>query len=85
MTALTLRLEADGRHRAIRPQAAPRRIGEILLQCGAVAPDRLRLALALQDGDRRRLGEILVSRRWASPEAVAAAAATQVGVATADL
>ncbi len=85
MAALTLRLEADGRHRAIRPQAAPGRIGEILLRCGAVAPDRLRLALALQDGDRRRLGEILVSRRWASSEAVAAAAATQGGVAAADL
>ena len=85
MTALTLRLEADGRHRALRPHRVPDPLGEILVGAGAVAPDRLRLALALQVGDGRRLGEILISRRWATPEAVAAAVARQNGVAGANL
>jgi hypothetical protein len=62
------------------PRPAPARIGEILVRNGALAPDRLRIALVLQKGDGRRLGEILVARRWAAPEAVAAAAAVQAGM-----
>jgi glycosyltransferase XagB len=86
MTALTLRLEADGRHRAVPPpRPAPARIGEILVRNGALAPDRLRIALVLQKGDGRRLGDLLIARRWAAPEAVAAAAAVQAGMEQVDL
>jgi glycosyltransferase XagB len=57
----------------------------VLLRLGAVAPDRLLVALALQPKDGRRLGDILVSRGWTSPEDLAAALALQHGADRADL
>jgi glycosyltransferase XagB len=61
------------------PAGSPRRLGDILLRLGAVAPDRLLVALALQPQDGRRLGEILVSRGWTSEDGLAAALALQHG------
>jgi len=86
MTAPILRLERDGRHRPVAAAPAPPRLGDILLRLGAVAPDRLLVALGLQPKDgNRRLGEILVERGWTTPEDLAAALALQSGAEWADL
>jgi cellulose synthase/poly-beta-1,6-N-acetylglucosamine synthase-like glycosyltransferase len=83
MTAPILRLEHDGRHRVV--PAGPPRLGDLLLRLGAVAPDRLLVALALQPTDGRRLGEFLLSRGWTTEEGLAAALALQHGAERADL
>ncbi|HSG39023.1 MAG TPA: glycosyl transferase, partial [Thermoanaerobaculia bacterium] len=83
MTAPILRLEPDGRHRVV--PAGPPRLGDLLLRLGAVAPDRLLVALALQPTDGRRLGELLLSRGWTTEEGLAAALALQHGAERADL
>jgi cellulose synthase/poly-beta-1,6-N-acetylglucosamine synthase-like glycosyltransferase len=83
MTAPILRLEPDGRHRVV--PAGPPRLGDLLLRLGAVAPDRLLIALALQPTDGRRLGELLLSRGWTTDEGLAAALALQHGAERADL
>jgi glycosyltransferase XagB len=83
MTAPILRLEPDGRHRAVL--AAPPRLGDLLLRLGAVAPDRLLVALALQPNDGRRLGDILLSRGWTTEDGLASAVALQHGADRADL
>jgi cellulose synthase/poly-beta-1,6-N-acetylglucosamine synthase-like glycosyltransferase len=83
MTAHILRLEHDGRHCVV--PSRPERIGDLLLRLGAVAPDRLLVALALQPMDGRRLGELLVSRGWTTAEGLAAALALQGGAGRADL
>jgi glycosyltransferase involved in cell wall biosynthesis len=83
MTAPILRLEPDGRHRVV--PAGPPRLGDLLLRLGAVAPDRLLVALALQPADGRRLGELLLSRGWTTEEELAAALALQDGAERAAL
>jgi cellulose synthase/poly-beta-1,6-N-acetylglucosamine synthase-like glycosyltransferase len=55
------------------------------LRLGAVAPDRLLVALALQPKDGRRIGDILVARGWTSSDDLAAALALQLGTERADL
>ncbi len=83
MTAPILRLEPDGRHRAVL--TGPPRLGDLLLRLGAVAPDRLLVALALQPNDGRRLGDILLSRGWTTEDGLASAVALQHGADRADL
>jgi cellulose synthase/poly-beta-1,6-N-acetylglucosamine synthase-like glycosyltransferase len=84
MTAPILRLDPDGHHRSL-PVVAPPRLGDVLLRLGAVAPDRLLVALALQPQDGRRLGEILVARGWTTAEDLAAGLALQHGADRANL
>jgi two-component system chemotaxis sensor kinase CheA len=55
--------------RAATPKATPR-LGEILVNAGAVRPDELTAALEQQKDDPRKLGEILVARRTVKPQAV---------------
>ena len=85
MTAPILRLESEGHHRPIPAPPAPPRLGDILLRLGAVAPDRLLVALGLQSKECRRLGDILVSRGWTTAEDLASALALQSGAERADL
>ncbi len=54
-----------------------RRIGEILVEMGAIGPDALREALAAQEGSGDRIGEILVRQRHCSDADVARALAAQ--------
>lgn len=62
-----------------------RRLGEILLDRGAVSYLDLSIALADQKVSRRRLGEILVSRGFASEAEVVACVAQQSGCPVIDL
>ena len=67
------------------PVVAPAQLGDVLLRLGAVAPERLLVALAVQPQDGRPLGEILVARGWTTPEDLAAALALQHGADRANL
>ncbi|MFN3614610.1 MAG: glycosyltransferase [Rubrimonas sp.] len=60
-------------------------LGALLMDAGALAPDRLEDALAAQRETSARLGDILVGRGWASRSAVATAAARQFGARRVDL
>ena len=61
------------------------RIGELLVQAGAVTAERVEEALAAQAGTGKRLGEILVQRGWATTRAIAEALARQYGMDFVDL
>jgi type IV pilus assembly protein PilB len=69
---------------AAAPSASPR-VGELLVRDGQTTMAHVEQALELQRADGRRLGEILVARRWASPRAVAVALAEQYGLEFVDL
>jgi type IV pilus assembly protein PilB len=68
------------------PQAAPAlRLGELLVRAGAATQEHVDQALELQPVLRKRLGEILVEKRWATPKAIAEAVADQYGLDFVDL
>ncbi len=68
-----------------RPSADRRRLGEILLEDGAVDFETLERAIAAQAESRARIGEILAARGGADRARIAAAVAKQSGRGFADL
>lgn len=75
----------DLRSLDVAPPLKQGMLGALMLDAGALAPDRLQEALSLQYGGSARLGDILVGRGWASRSAVATAAARQFGARRIDL
>jgi two-component system chemotaxis sensor kinase CheA len=70
---------AHGRVEA-EPAAAPKTMGEILVEGGQVDAEQIEAAVVQQsEGDPRHIGEILVERGSLRPEAVKAALAMQQG------
>ncbi|NUR78110.1 MAG: Flp pilus assembly complex ATPase component TadA [Thermoleophilia bacterium] len=61
------------------------RLGELLVRAGHATQEHVDQALELQPVLRRRLGEILVEKRWATPRAIAEALAEQYGLDFVDL
>ncbi len=70
-----------------QPHVATARVylGTLLLRDGVLTPERLEEALAEKEETGRRLGEILVARRWATSRAIARALAEQHGLEFVDL
>jgi len=60
-------------------------IGELLVRAGHATQEQINQALELQPLLHKRLGEILVEKRWATPRAVAEALAEQYGLEFVDL
>jgi type II secretory ATPase GspE/PulE/Tfp pilus assembly ATPase PilB-like protein len=60
-------------------------IGELLVRAGHATHEHINQALELQPLLHKRLGEILVEKRWATPRAVAEALAEQFGLEFVDL
>src|SRR5262245_35744569 len=60
-------------------------LGSLLLRDGKVTPEHLEKALAEKEQSGKRLGEILVERRYASGKAVAEALAEQYQLEFVDL
>ena len=69
----------------LKRRPSRRRLGEILLRSDVVTESDLSAALRRQRETRARIGDILVSGIGVKRQAVAAAAATQIGVEFADL
>jgi type II secretory ATPase GspE/PulE/Tfp pilus assembly ATPase PilB-like protein len=68
------------------PQGSPAMpIGELLVRAGHATQEHINQALELQPLLHKRLGEILVEKRWATPRAVAEALAEQFGLEFVDL
>ncbi|HXK14297.1 MAG TPA: ATPase, T2SS/T4P/T4SS family [Gaiellaceae bacterium] len=68
------------------PQGSPAMpIGELLVRAGHATQEQINQALELQPLLHKRLGEILVEKRWATPRAVAEALAEQYGLEFVDL
>ena len=68
------------------PQASPAlRLGELLVRAGHASQEHVNQALELQPLLHKRLGEILVEKRWTTPRAVAEAVAEQYGLEFVDL
>ncbi len=61
------------------------RLGELLVRAGDATQEQINQALELQPLLHKRLGEILVEKRWATPRAVAEALAGQYGLEFVDL
>lgn len=61
------------------------RLGELLVRAGNATQEQIDQALELQPVLRKRLGEILVEKRWSTPRAVAEAVAEQHGLEFVDL
>lgn len=77
-------------HRGATPAAILRGVGDpslgtLLLGAGAVDPDHLTEALALQRTENARLGDILLARGWVSREALDAVLFIQSGLDPVDL
>ena len=80
------RADRDGVEAASIPSQSPApRLGELLVRDGAATQEHVDQALELQPLLRKRLGEILVEKRWTSSKAVAAALAAQYGLDFVDL
>lgn len=60
-------------------------LGELLVRAGHATQEQINQALELQPLLHKRLGEILVEKRWATPRAVAEALAEQYGLEFVDL
>ena len=60
-------------------------IGELLVRAGHATQEQINQALELQPLLHKRLGEILVEKRWATPRAIAEALAEQYGLEFVDL
>lgn len=60
-----------------RGRAAPKPIGQILIDMNAVEPGNMLRAIALRDRQEARLGEILLARGWVSEADLMAALALQ--------
>jgi type II secretory ATPase GspE/PulE/Tfp pilus assembly ATPase PilB-like protein len=68
------------------PQPAPAlRLGELLVRRGLASQEHVDQALELQPLLRRRVGDILVEKRWTTSRAVAEALAEQAGLEFVDL
>ncbi len=68
------------------PQASPAmRLGELLVRAGHATQEQVNQALELQPLLHKRLGEILVEKRWSTPRAIAEALAEQCGMEFVDL
>src|SRR5881227_2073971 len=61
------------------------RLGELLVRSGAATQEHIDQALELQPVLRKRVGEILVDKQWASSRAIAEALAEQYGLEFVDL
>jgi type IV pilus assembly protein PilB len=61
------------------------RLGELLVRAGHTTQEHVNQALELQPLLHKRLGEILVAKRWATPRDVAEALAAQFGLEFVDL
>ncbi len=78
--------DKDGVEAASMPNQAPAlRLGELLVGDGAATQEHVDQALELQPLLRKRLGEILVDKRWTTQRAVAVALATQYALEFVDL
>jgi hypothetical protein len=64
---------------AVRPPAAPRRLGELLVGRGLLTAAQLQEALVEQQRTGIPLGQVVVQRGYTTPAAVAQALATQQG------
>ena len=60
-------------------------LGAVLLQSRMLRPDQLDAALAQQQAEDKRLGEILIERGWLFPQDLARALATQAGLDYVDI
>jgi type II secretory ATPase GspE/PulE/Tfp pilus assembly ATPase PilB-like protein len=68
------------------PQASSAmRLGELLVRAGHATQEQINQALELQPLLHKRLGEILVEKRWSTPRAIAEALAEQYGLEFVDL
>jgi type IV pilus assembly protein PilB len=68
------------------PQSSPAlRLGELLVRDGHATEEQINQALELQPILRKRLGEVLVEKRWVTPRAIAEALAEQYGLEFIDL
>src|SRR4051794_26490520 len=70
---------------AIPNQAPALRLGELLVRDGAATQEHVDQALELQPLLRKRLGEILVEKRWTTSKAVAVALGAQYALDFVDL
>ena len=71
---------------AAAPEPAPAlRLGELLVRDGRATQEHVNHGLELQPVLRKRLGEILVEKNWATSRAVAEAVAEQFGLEFIDL
>ncbi|MFL5955425.1 MAG: GspE/PulE family protein [Gaiellaceae bacterium] len=70
---------------AIPEQSAGLRLGELLVRAAQATQEHVDQALELQPILRKRLGEILVEKRWTTARAVAEALAAQYGLEFLDL
>ena len=61
------------------------RLGELLVRAGHATQEQVNQALELQPLLHKRLGEILVEKRWSTPRAIAEALAEQCGLEFVDL
>jgi type II secretory ATPase GspE/PulE/Tfp pilus assembly ATPase PilB-like protein len=61
------------------------RLGELLVRAGHATQEQVNQALELQPLLHKRLGEVLVEKRWATPRAIAEALAEQYGLEFVDL
>jgi type IV pilus assembly protein PilB len=61
------------------------RLGELLVRAGHSTQEQINQALELQPLLHKRLGEILVEKRWATPRVIAEALAAQYGLEFVDL
>jgi type IV pilus assembly protein PilB len=61
------------------------RLGELLVRAGHATQEQIDQALELQPLLKKRLGEILVEKRWSTPRAIAEALAAQYGLEFVDL
>ena len=75
----SLRSEGDARAHARRP------LGALLLRDGLITAEQIEEALVEKDETGSRLGEILVSRGWIEPTALARVLAEQHGLDFVDL
>src|SRR3954470_15286148 len=66
-------------------QAPALRLGELLVRDGAATQEHVDQALELQPLLRKRLGEILVEKRWTTSKAVAVALGAQYALDFVDL
>jgi type IV pilus assembly protein PilB len=76
---------SDATAAAAPPRAARRRLGEILVEQGAVSEEQLHAALGRQKETRLRLGEVLLEQRVVNPVALLRALAAQFGFDFVDL
>jgi type IV pilus assembly protein PilB len=68
------------------PQSSPAlRLGELLIRDGHATEEQINQALELQPILRKRLGEVLVDKKWVTPRAIAEALAEQYGLEFIDL